>query len=113
MLELESLVEEVLEGEDLKILDRLSEKEKEVAWQILLALRESGDYATISDFWSLDYETKPPPPEQFLTDDRYLSMVGRDLYPKWRETFIAIMDPASGIHELILRGCIGSGKSFF
>jgi hypothetical protein len=113
MLELESLVEEVLAGEDLRILDRLTDREKEVAWQILLALRDSGDYRTIADFWTLDYETKPPTPEVFLTDPRYLSMVGRDLYPKWKETFIEIMDPSSGIHELILRGCIGSGKSFF
>ena len=113
MLALESLVEEVLEGEDLKILDRLSEREKEVAWGILLSLRESGDYNSIGDFWQLDYENKPPTPEQFLTDPNYLKAVGRDLYPKWRETFIEIMDPASGIHELILRGCIGSGKTFF
>jgi hypothetical protein len=113
MLELESLVEEVLAGEDLKILDRLTEREKEVAWAILLSLRESGDYRGIADFWQLDYEAKPPTPEQFLDDPNYLSMVGRDLYPKWRQTFLTIMDPASGIHELILRGCIGSGKSFF
>src|SRR6201982_1414377 len=113
MLELESLVEEVLDGEDLKILDRLTEREEEGAWRILLSLRDSGDYRGVADFWSLDYETKPPSPAQFLDDPNYLRAVGRDLYPKWRETFLHIMEPGNGIHELILRGCIGSGKTFF
>ena len=102
-----------MEGEDTAILGRLTEREKEVAWQILLSLRQSGDYRGIADFWQLDYEKKPPTPEEFLDKPEYLALVGRDLYPKWRETFLYIMNPASGIHELILRGCIGSGKSFF
>jgi hypothetical protein len=111
--EFDTLVEAVLEGEDAAILERLSEREKEVAWEILVSLRDSGDYTPIQDFWQLDYEVQPPTPEQFLTDDNYLGPVGRDLYPKWRETFYYIMDPRNDIHELILRGCLGSGKTFF
>ena len=111
--EFDTLVGAVLDGEDLAILDRLSEKEKEIAWEMLLSMRASGNYAPIQDFWQLDYEVAPPTPEEFLTDDNYLGPVGRDLYPKWKETFYHIMDPRSDIHELILRGCLGSGKTFF
>jgi len=111
--EFDTLVGAVLDGEDLAILDRLSEKEKEIAWEMLLSMRASGNYAPIQDFWQLDYEVAPPTPEEFLTDDNYLGPVGRDLYPKWKETFYHIMDPRSDIHELILRGCLGSGKTLF
>ncbi len=85
MSELELLVGEVLEGEDLKILDRLTEREKEVAWAIFLSLRESGDYGAIADFWQLDYEVKPPTPAQFLDDPNYLRTVGRDPPPEERQ----------------------------
>jgi hypothetical protein len=111
--EFDTLVGAVLDGDDLAILDRLSEKEKEIAWEMLVSMRANGDYAPIDNFWQLDYEVEPPTPEQFLTDDNYLGPVGRDLYPKWKETFYHIMDPRSDIHELILRGCLGSGKTFF
>lgn len=110
--ELDLLVAEVLEGEDLKILDNLSPKDKEIAWNILLRLRESGEYNIAGELWKLDFATKPPTPQEFLNSDLYLRGVGRDLYPKWHEIFYHIFDPAAGIKELIMRGCIGSGKSF-
>lgn len=113
MGELDIFVGAILKGEDTKILDRLSDKDKEVAWKILLAMKERGDFIPVQDLWQQDYEVKPPTPKEFLEDDNYLGPVGDDLYPKWRETFLHIMDPMNNVHELILRGCLGSGKSFF
>ena len=113
MGEFDILVREVLGVEDAKALQFLSEKDKADAWKILTSLQNQGDFTPLTEFWRLDYETPPPTPQQFLEDDQYLRAVGNDLYPKWKETFIQAMTPTNGIHEMILRGCIGSGKSFF
>src|ERR1700677_3142567 len=113
MGELDNLVFEILEGEDLEILNRLSPQEKEIAWNILLSLRKEENYASLENLWQLDFETKPPTPTEFLDSPQYLALVGQDLFPKWREVFIHIFAEDSEVHELILRGCLGSGKSFF
>ncbi len=53
MGELDKLVEAVLDGEDLEVLHRLSDVDKEIAWKILLELQKTGDYNRLQDAWMM------------------------------------------------------------
>jgi hypothetical protein len=110
--ELDSLVNHVLEGDSLELLDRLSSNEKKVAWEVLQQLKEGGEYNWLNQLWQLDYTELPPTPSQFFNDPNFLLHVGQDLYPKWRGELEIMLNPLNNIHEIVLRGCIGSGKTY-
>jgi len=110
--ELEVIVTSILEGEGLDILKKLTPSEKDIAWEILKNLKETGENLWLNQLWKLDYDEEPPTPEEFFFKPEYLKHVGDDLYPKWREELMVILSPMKRIHECIFRGCIGSGKTY-
>lgn len=110
--ELEVLTAEVLAGEGLELLKRLSPKEKETAWGILKELREKGESKTLEAIWQLDYDIEPPTIREFLDSKEYLGHVGKDVFPLWQRELEIALDPINDIHEIVLRGCIGAGKSW-
>lgn len=67
--------------------------------------------------WSLDYRNPPPPIEQFIDDDFYLgSSLGRTannegLWPWWHEWLVQNANLSSFLHNLVISGAIGTGKT--
>jgi hypothetical protein len=110
--ELDTLVEAIMAGEGLRLLQRLSPQEKEVAWQILQQIKREGVSDWLNQLWELDYDIEPPTPQEFLESPEYFKHVGDVLYPKWKEELLVCLDPLHYKNEIIFRGCIGSGKSF-
>lgn len=110
--DMEKFVEEILEGESLSLLDRLGSHEKEIAWTILQEIRDEGNSDYLKQLWQLDYDSEPPTIQEFLESPQYMKHVGDALYPKWKEELYFALDPEIDKHEIILRGCIGSGKTY-
>lgn len=109
---LDSIINSLLNTNDSSILGKLTPDEKAIAWDILEQLRDSGEYSWLKQLWQLDYEIEPPTVERFFNDPYYFKHVGDDLYPKWKEQLSIILDPIQNIHEVVFRGCIGSGKTY-
>ena len=71
----------------------------------------------VDELWQLDYRTPPPTIEQFLDDDHYLGSALRrtatneGLWPRWREWLIENAGRESFLHNLVISGGIGIGKS--
>ena len=102
-------------------LNNLSEKEKELALQILKQMSEEGKSQIYNDLLYSDYEEIPVDVETFLTDPNYLGkgLVNDEgkftVYPYWVNTLKKIFpDPLapSVYNTLALSGAIGLGKSF-
>ncbi|MGA9452320.1 MAG: hypothetical protein WBW41_13360 [Verrucomicrobiia bacterium] len=71
----------------------------------------------IHALWSLDYQTPPPTIDQFVDDDYYLgsslhrTLTNEGLWPWWREWLVQNASLGSFLHNLVISGAIGSGKT--
>ncbi len=72
--------------------------------------RKRAEFA--SGLWRILYTTRPPSPNEFLTE-KYLGATVDDpgIYPHVREVFESFLDPESDKRVLALSTCIGFGKS--
>ena len=102
-------------------LNNLSEKERELALQILKELSSEGKSQIYNDLLYADYEEIPVDIETFLKDPTYLGkgLINEEgkftVYPYWVKTLKKIFpDPLepSAYNTLALSGAIGLGKSF-
>lgn len=112
--ELERLLEHVLTEDqhgDRDTFDGLSLHERHVIVSVLRELIESGESVTMRRLWEVDYQQMPPTTEEFLDDPQYMGHISQDLFPCWRRDLLYVLNPANGIHEWILGGAIGVGKS--
>jgi hypothetical protein len=59
-----------------------------------------------------DWLRQPPTPEEFVNDPKYLGTdMSAAIYAPWRKDLIYVLDPKNEIHEWILSGGIGVGKT--
>lgn len=79
---------------------------------IISELQSNGESLSLREIWQEDFIRVPPTPEEFMTDDYFVGRRARDLFPKWREELLYVLDPRNSIREWIITGAIGSGKSF-
>ena len=104
---------------DMKELEGLSEKERELTLQILSQLSKTGTSKLLDNLKYADYTEVPVDIETFLTDDRYLGKAWKDaggkskLYPFWldrlKELFPTNLDTA--YNTFLESGARGIGKS--
>lgn len=100
-------------------LQNLSKEEKEYLALIMSEISKNGKSETLDDLWSADYNEKPVPILEFLTNDDYLGRSLKDpegnltIYDYWVDKLQKMFDPSEKniIQEVALSGCIGSGKS--
>jgi len=76
----------------------------------ILGEMEDGEDQLLSLLHASHWERAPVSMRQFLTDDYYMGIPGKSLYPKLREDLISIFDDGN-YSEIILAGSIGWGKS--
>ena len=102
-----------------KELNNLSEKERELALQILKEMSQKGTSQTYEDLKYSEYREIPVDIETFLTDDRYLGQAWKDaagkskLYPFWLERLKEIFpdNVTTNYNTLLESGARGIGKS--
>lgn len=59
-----------------------------------------------------DWLRRPPSAEEFVNDPKYLGEeMSKAIYAPWRRDLIYVLDPKNEIHEWVLSGGIGVGKT--
>lgn len=91
---------------------KFSDDELYVIESIVAEIDEHGSSDTLEALWTNDFKKKPASVEEFLTNDYYLGKVGSSLFSVWRKDLIHVLSPYNNISEWILKGSIGSGKTF-
>ncbi len=106
---------------DFKELNNLSEKERELALEILKQMSSEGSSSLYNDLMCADYEEVPVDIDTFLRDPSYLGkgLINEEgkftVFPYWVNKLKEIFpDPLSPpvYNTLALSGAIGLGKSF-
>lgn len=100
------------EGFTPEVKAKYSDDELYVLAKILDEIAEHGDSATLNALWASDFERRPVGIDEFLTNDYYLGKVGKDLYPVWRKDLRHVLSPYKPTVEWVIKGSIGSGKTF-
>lgn len=109
-------LEAVLSGEPPDpLMDRLTPAELAYYEQGLQELGETGEVPG----WQSDYVETPPTALEFIESDYYLgaTMQHREdnegLFPYWREVFTRDFDLNSILHNVVITGSLGAGKTWF
>lgn len=75
-------------------------------------LKRPEEISAIKALTDADWLRPPPTPEEFLNDPKYLGEeMSKAIYAPWRKDLIYILDPKNEIHQWILSGGIGTGKT--
>ena len=117
--ELERMVVACLDGENVDpIVRKLSKPDQELFYEIVTELRGSNDART-QELYKIDYDRTPPSMEEFLEDDYWIGAKTRPsadnptgIYPTWKEILTRDFDYDSKIHNVVLTGSLGGGKSY-
>lgn len=116
-------LEEILTsgGEDfLPLISNLNEEERLLFGQLVTSLRsgEHGDLDILENFWKVDYTRRPPTMEEFIMDEYWLGSRTRPtddnegIFPGWREILLRDFDLDSQVHNTVVTGSLGIGKSW-
>lgn len=72
----------------------------------------------LDNLWKVDYTRRPPTVEEFVTDDYWMGSVLRPsensqgLFPEWKRVLCQDFDLDSRVHNVVLTGSLGTGKTF-
>lgn len=105
-------------GDYAEILSSLSPTELELFNGLIEEIHSTGSLDALDDLWRVDYVRRPPTIEEFLQDDYWLGQRTRPsnesegVYPGWKEILIRDFNLGSQIHNTVISGSLGIGKSF-
>lgn len=122
----------MLDASDMVLLKKLNAKEIEIYLQnVSRVIQEAQDTAagsakptknTLDDHWKLDYKRRPPTLKEFIEDPYWLGTIctpndpdnpeAQGLFKYLRERLLEDFDYESRVHNAVLTGSLGSGKSF-
>jgi hypothetical protein len=112
----DSAAEDVLQGGSKD--SELNEYERKLYDELIERLR-NGESDVIGDLWRLDYVKPPPDIRKFILDDYYVGASLRPIpgenegiWPAWLEIFTRDFDLDSYIHNLVITGSLGIGKTW-
>lgn len=100
------------EGFSVRVREQYSSEELYVVQKILEEFDEFGRSFTLDALFRNDYEITPVSIDEFLSDDYYLGRVGCNVYETWRDDLREVLSPLNNIGEWVIKGSIGSGKTF-
>lgn len=114
---IEHVLGECFQGEDVdKLVGSLNLYEQQVLWDELANLKEAKS-VTEAEAERIDFRKPYPMMEQFVEDDYYLGKLlapGDDnpgLYPAWKDILCSDFNYDSRIHNAVVTGSIGIGKT--
>lgn len=100
-----------------QMLSFLTAPEKELFWAEVQRMRENHDL-NIEDLWKIDYLREPPSIKDFIEDDYWMGSWCRKpvdgdggLFPAWRDVLLSDWDRDSRLHNAVITGSLGIGKS--
>jgi len=82
--------------------DNLSMEEQETVLQCLQEYLDGGHSSTHLQLKEPDFKYTPPTPEEFLTDPYFMGERAKDIYPRWVDELLFVLDPVNRIKEWIL-----------
>lgn len=95
----------------------LNEQEQKLYDQLAMEIR-TGVTSAAGEIWRMDYIRQPPSMEQFLLDDYYLGSTWKPvegendgIWPGWFKQLTTVLNYDSRIHNLVLTGSLGTGKT--
>lgn len=116
----DSAILEILAGENVAgLLDSLTDYEKTLFEQLCQEMRE-GNHSSINldELWRVDYIRRPPTMEEFIMDDYWLGQTLRTtdtnpgIFPVWKDVLVKDFDLDSRIHNVVVTGSLGIGKTY-
>ena len=119
----DSTLEEVMLADSqnyIHLIASLNDNEKLLFEELVTKLRngEFGDIDILDNFWKVDYTRRPPSMEEFITDDYWLgsrtrpSSENEGIFPGWKEILLRDFDLNSQVHNTVVTGSLGIGKSW-
>lgn len=119
----DSTLEEVMlaDSQDyVHLIASLNDHEKFLFEELVTKLRNGdfGDVDILENFWKVDYTRRPPSMEEFITDDYWLgsrtrpSSDNEGIFPGWKEILLRDFDLNSQVHNTVITGSLGIGKSW-
>jgi hypothetical protein len=124
---IERVAEQVLSGEreitpgvrDLSLTSLEQQRFEELATLMKEAAARGEDYGDLTnELWRFDYIKRPPNIETFILDDYYLGRTWRPIpgenegiWPAWMELMQRHMNINSRIHNMVITGSLGIGKT--
>lgn len=115
---IEAVIDRLVHGDEFdRLVRNLSPDEQELFWQQVDVLRHSGELS-LDDLWKIDYTREPPTIGQFIEDDYWIGAICRKsdesegLFPAWREVLLRDFDLDSRIHNVVITGSLGVGKTW-
>jgi hypothetical protein len=112
------VIEEILAGcEDPMLYQSLNERETEIYEAMLSELRMGEDPALDAVIWRLHYLQEPVHLAEFFDNPYYLGEThlptddNTGMWPEWKRTLCADFDLDSKIHNLVITGSLGIGKT--
>ena len=92
--------------------------EEQLLFEELAAEIRAGNMEADAELWKLDYLKKPPDMEEFLLNDYYLGQTWKPvpgenegIWPTWFGMFSKWLNIGSRIHNMVITGSLGIGKS--
>lgn len=115
------VVEQVISGEREIIPgtrdSSLTPKEQRLLDELVAKIR-GGDFHADGEIWRLDYIQQPPDLEDFILDEHYLGRTWKPIpgenegiWPAWLELFGKNLNINSRIHNMVITGSLGIGKT--
>jgi len=109
----------ILDGEDAtRVLANLDPTSLEFFYELIDSIRQGNDKEALDRLWRVDYIKAPPTIEEFIDDPYWLGEVtchtdeNEGIFPIWRKVLLTDFDLDSKIHNAVVTGSLGVGKSF-
>jgi LAGLIDADG-like domain/Intein splicing domain len=91
---------------------------EQLLYEELAAEMRMGNLDVDGELWRIDYIKEPPSMEQFLLDDYYLGRTWKPvagenegIWPAWQDIFVTNLNFSSRIHNMVITGSLGIGKT--
>ena len=100
-----------------QIIDSLTEEGRQLFFD-MIDIANRGQLGQIDDLWKIDYIRRPPTMKEFIDDDYWLGQTTRKtsdnpgIFPKWKEILTNDFDLDSSLHNVVVTGSLGCGKSW-
>jgi hypothetical protein len=115
---IDRVLEQGFAGENIdKLLEALNDYEKEWLWEELADLKTT-ESIKVQQSRRFDFLHDPPLMNDFINDDYYLGKTLRHsednigLFPRWQEVLIRDFNLDSRIHNAVITGSLGIGKTW-
>lgn len=106
-------------AEAMKMIESLNAEEQNLFWEMMGLARTGALDLNLDDLWKVDYDRRPPTILEFIDDPYWLGGTmkkteeNEGLWPVWRKVAEDDWDLDSRIHNCVVTGSLGIGKSFF